>query len=92
MRIAAANYDRDKTRCGALTGNQKDVCRHQAKATLITAQADAKADKKTIEARQDAREDKQKAAYRVALEKCDAFAGAAKDQCVKNAKVRFNKT
>jgi hypothetical protein len=86
MRIASANYDRDKARCGALTGNDKDVCMAQAKAALIAAEADAKADRKTIEARTEAREDKQKAAYRVALEKCDAFAGAAKDQCVASAK------
>jgi hypothetical protein len=89
MRIAAANYDRDKTRCAALTGNEKDVCVEQAKAALIAAQADAKADRKTIEAREEAREDKLTAAYRVALEKCDAFAGAAKDQCVGAAKSTY---
>jgi hypothetical protein len=88
-RIASANYDRDKVRCGARTGNEKDICLEQAKATLIAAQSDAKADRKTIEARTEAREDKQKAAYRVALEKCDAFAGAAKDQCVSAAKAAY---
>jgi hypothetical protein len=91
MRIASANFDRDKTRCAALTGNEKDVCVKQAKATLIAAQADAKADRKTIEARDEAREDKLTAAYRVALEKCDAFAGAAKDQCVGAAKSAYGK-
>ena len=91
MRIASANYDRDKTRCEAMTGNDKDVCKEQAKATLISAQADAKADQKTIEARNQAREDKAAAAYRVAMEKCDAFAGAAKDQCVSAAKTEFGK-
>jgi hypothetical protein len=89
LRIADANYERDKTRCNGLTGNNKDVCTAQAKATLIAAQADAKADKKTIEARKEAREDKQKAAYRVAMEKCDAFAGAVKDQCVAQAKAAY---
>jgi hypothetical protein len=89
MRIASANYDRDKVRCAALTGNEKDVCLEQAKSVLIAAQADAKADRKTIEARNEAREDKQKAAYRVALEKCDAFAGAAKDHCVSAAKAAY---
>ncbi len=91
MRIASANYDRDKTRCAALTGNERDVCVAQAKATLVTAQADAKADRKTIEARAEAREDKLSAAYRVAMEKCDAFAGAAKDQCVGAAKSTYGK-
>jgi hypothetical protein len=91
MRIAAANFDRDKAKCNALTGNDKDVCISQAKATLISVQADAKADSKTIEARADARADKQTAAYKVALEKCDAFAGAVKDNCVSAAKTQFGK-
>jgi hypothetical protein len=91
MRIAAANYDLDKARCGDLSGNSKDVCQEQAKARLVAAQADAKADQKTIEARNEAREDKQAAAYRVAMEKCDAFAGAAKDQCVSAAKTEYGK-
>jgi hypothetical protein len=91
MRIADANFDRDKTRCNALTGNDKDVCISQAKATLISVQADAKADSKTIEARADARADKETAAYKVAREKCDAFAGAVKDNCVSAAKIQFGK-
>ncbi|MBQ5941707.1 MULTISPECIES: hypothetical protein [unclassified Massilia] len=91
MRIASANYDRDKVRCAGLAGNDRDVCMEQAKAVLVAAQADAKADRKTIEARLDAREDKIAAEYRVALEKCDAFAGAAKDQCVNAAKAAFGK-
>ena len=91
MRIASSNYELAKTRCAALTGNEKDVCKEQAKAALISAQADAKADQKTIEARNQARDDKAAAAYRVAMEKCDAFAGAAKDQCVSAAKAEFGK-
>jgi hypothetical protein len=61
----------------------------QAKATFVSAKADAKADDKAIEARAEAREDKRNAAYHVALEKCDAFAGAAKDQCVAAAKAAY---
>ncbi len=91
MRIASANYDRDKVRCAAVTGNDRDVCQEQAKATLVAAQADAKADRKAIEARQDAREDKLAAEYRVAMQKCDAYAGAVKDQCVNAAKTAFGK-
>jgi len=91
LKIASANYDLDKVKCGALTGNDKDVCVQQAKATLIAAQADAKADKKAIEARTDARDDKRTAQYKVALEKCDAFAGAVKDNCVSAAKTQYGK-
>jgi hypothetical protein len=90
-RIASANYDLDKARCAALTGNDKDVCVQQAKAALIAAQSDAKADKKAIEARTDARDDKRTAEYRVAMEKCDAFAGAVKDNCVSSAKSQYGK-
>jgi len=90
-RIADANYDRDKTRCDGLAGNDKDVCQAQAKATLVAARADAKADQKTIEARNEARDDKLNAAWKVAMERCDAFAGAARDQCVSSAKTQFGR-
>lgn len=91
IKIADAIYELDKVKCDALTGNDKDVCLKQAKATQVAARADAKADKKAIEARTDARDDKRTAEYKVALEKCDAFAGAAKDSCVAAAKSQYGK-
>lgn len=91
MRIAAAEYDRDKARCAGFAGNDKDVCLAQAKAALVAAQADARADRKTIQARNEARDDKLDAAWKVARERCAAFAGAAKDQCLANAKVELGK-
>lgn len=91
MHIASANFDLDKSRCGAFAGNEKDVCVTQAKATLVAAQADAKADKKAIDARNEARDDKRTADYKVALEKCDAFAGAVKDSCVATAKTQYGR-
>jgi hypothetical protein len=91
LRIATANFELGKARCAALTGNEKDVCLKQAKAALVAAQADAKADRKAIEARADARDDKREALYKVALEKCDAFAGVARDDCVKAAKSQYGK-
>lgn len=91
MRIATADYDVDKERCASVTGNERDVCEAQAKAGLVNAQADAKAERKTIEARNEARDDKLAAAYRVAMEKCDAFAGAAHDDCVATAKTEFKR-
>ena len=87
--IAEANYDVDKIRCAALTGNDKDVCVKQAQSTKVAALADAKADKKVIEARSNAREDKRIAEYKVASEKCDALAGTAKDTCVTAAKSQY---
>lgn len=91
LRIASANYDLDKAKCGARAGNDKDVCISQAKATRVASQADAKADKKAIEARSDARDDKRTAQYKVALEKCDVFAGAVKDSCIATAKSQYGK-
>lgn len=91
MRIATAFHDRDKTRCGTLVGNDREVCLAQAKATLVTLQADARADRKAIEARLDANDAKIDAEYRVALQKCDAFAGAVKDGCVSTARTAYGK-
>ncbi|WP_426196890.1 hypothetical protein [Massilia sp. DWR3-1-1] len=91
IKIADATYQLDKTRCGALAGNQKDVCVSQAKSALVATQADAKADKKAMEARADARDDKRSAEYQVAREKCDAFAGASKDSCMTAAKAQYGK-
>jgi hypothetical protein len=92
-RIAAAeaDYDVAKAKCGAKTGNDKDVCLKEAKAIEVKAKADAKATEKVAAAREDAREDKVDADYKVALEKCDALSGAAKDSCVANAKAKYRK-
>jgi hypothetical protein len=100
---ADANYEVAKEKCDDLAGNAKDVCMKEAKATLTKAKADAKVDRvaadtrkdsadKTAEAKREAATDKRDADYKVAIEKCDAFAGAVKDTCVRDAKVRFGKT
>ena len=100
---ADADYDVAKEKCDDLSGNQKDVCVKEAKAGLTKAKADAKVDRvaadtrkdsadKTAEAKREAASDKRDADYKVAIEKCDAFAGAVKDTCVRDAKVRFGKT
>jgi len=88
---AEADYKVAKAKCGALKGNDKDVCLKDAKATETKAKADAKADQKVAAARQDAAEDKADANYKAAVEKCDAMSGAAKDQCVSSAKARYKK-
>jgi chromosome segregation ATPase len=100
---ADADYDVAKEKCDDLSGNQKDVCVKQAKAAHTKAKGDAKvaradakathtASAKRTDARQEAREDTQEAQYKVAKEKCDALNGAAKDQCVKDAKVRYHQS
>jgi hypothetical protein len=96
---ADADYDVAKEKCDDLSGNQKDVCVKQAKANHTKMKGDAKvmkvsdkAAEKRADARKDANEDTRDAQYKVAVEKCDAMSGAAKDTCVKNAKVRYGKT
>ncbi len=92
-RIAAAeaDYDVAHAKCGAKTGNDKDVCNKEAKATETKVIADAKATQKIAAAKADAKEDKMDAEYKVAIEKCDALSGAAKDSCVSAAKAKYRK-
>src|SRR2546425_7421285 len=100
---AEADYAVAKEKCDDFSGNQKDVCVKEAKAAQVKAKADAKvahvsndtartAAVKQQDARRDAAEDKRDANYKVAVEKCDSLSGAAKDQCVKDAKMRYGKT
>jgi len=104
-RMAKADMQHNiaKEKCDDLSGNPKDVCVKEAKAAYTKTKADAKVDRvaadtsrtasdKKMEARKDAAEDKRDADYKVAIEKCDAMTGAAKDNCVRDAKVRFRKT
>ena len=90
--MAEADYKVAKAKCDAKSGNEKDVCIKEAKAALVTAKADAKADKKTAEARIDAKEDKNDANYRAEVEKCDSLAGPSRDACVASAKSKFGKS
>ena len=104
-RIARAqdNYNIAIERCDDLAGNPKDVCVKEAKAELVKGKANAKVDRvaadtnkeaatKQAQARKDASADKRDAEYKVAIEKCDALAGPAKDTCVNNAKAKYGKT
>ena len=100
---ADAMYAVAKEKCDDMTGNNKDVCVKEAKAVHVKGKADAKVDRvasdssmkaaeKTSEARREATDDKRDAEYKVAIEKCDALAGATKDTCVRDAKVRYGKS
>ena len=99
---AQANYNVAIEKCDDLAGNRKDVCIKEAKAELVKGKADAKVDRvaadtnkeaatKQAEVRKDASADKREAEYKVAIEKCDALAGAAKDACVSNARAQYGK-
>jgi hypothetical protein len=90
-------------KCDDLAGNPKDVCVQQAKATLVRQKADAKADRiagnarhggpgKAQDAAREAAAEKREADYKVALQKCDVFAGPAKEACIGNARLQYGKT
>jgi hypothetical protein len=100
---AEATYSVAKEKCDNLSGNSKDVCVKEADAVLVKAKADAKVDRvtadtqqgaetKQADARKEANADKRNADYKVAIEKCDALAGPAKDSCVSTAKVQYGKS
>jgi hypothetical protein len=100
---AQATYDVAIEKCDDLAGNRKDVCVKEAKASLVKGKANAKVDRVAADTRQDsaakqaeaskeANADKRDAEYKVAIEKCDALAGASKDACVANAKVQYGKS
>jgi hypothetical protein len=99
---AEADYGIAKEKCDELSGNSKDVCVKEADARRVRAKADAKVEQvaadtqedtaaKQTEARRKAAEAKRDADYKVAVEKCDALSGAAKDTCVSDAKLRYGK-
>jgi hypothetical protein len=84
---AESAYEVAKERCDELAGNAKDVCVKEAKAVERKALAEAKLGKEIGVARQDAADETLDADYKVAIEKCDAMAGDAKNTCVAAAKV-----
>lgn len=88
---AETTYAVAKEKCDDKAGNEKDVCRKEAKALEVRALADAKMGKQIGEAKKDAADDKTDANYKVATEKCDALTGDAKSSCITAAKARFGK-
>lgn len=88
---AHAAYEVAEEKCDDQAGQAKDVCVQEAKAVRTKALADAKMGKEIRDARHDAAQDKSDADFKVAIEKCDALAGAAKADCVSAAKRQFGK-
>jgi len=99
---AEADYDNAREACNQKNGNARDVCIKEAKAAQTAAKADAKVQRTTTQAnatanesktdaKSSAAEDKNTAMYKVALEKCDGFSGAAKTTCQDEAKKAYAK-
>jgi hypothetical protein len=95
-------YAIELEKCDDFAGQKKDLCRQEAKSMRDKVRAEAKAERqsssaqmkaneKIADARKEAGDAKRDADYRVAIERCDTFAGERKDLCVKDAKVRFGK-
>lgn len=92
-------YDIAKEQCDDRTGNDKDVCKKDAKAAHVKALEMAKvADVRNdpaakpsdmANARKDASDKTREADYKAAKERCDALSGDDKDTCVADAKRRF---
>jgi hypothetical protein len=94
MRVVKADsaFAIAKEMCDDRTGNDKDVCRAEAKRTHVDALADNKMVKTIVAAEKKDMDVKRDQDYKVAVEKCDALSGDAKDACVSAAKLQLNKS
>ncbi len=101
--LARAVYAVSMEKCDDLAGNRKDVCVKEAKAALVKGKADARIHRIAADTRKDtaakeadavkeANAEKRDADYQVAIQKCDAFVGPAKQACVGNAKMQYGKS
>lgn len=88
---ADADYSVAKEKCNAHTGNAKDVCIKEAKASYTKAKVDAKSSKEVEEIKSDAAQEKYDADYKVELQRCNSLAGPSKDACVAAAKSKYGK-
>jgi hypothetical protein len=81
------DYKTDKTACGSLAGNNRDICVESAKAKEKVARAELEFAYTGKQRDQDKLAvAKAESAYDVAKERCDDKAGNDKDVCVKEAK------
>jgi hypothetical protein len=89
---ADQEYKAAKAHCDGMSGNAKDVCVAEAKATNERAKAEAEAQyKNTDKARAEAKIAAAEADYDVAKAKCGAKNGNDKDVCIKEAKAAETK-
>jgi osmotically-inducible protein OsmY len=83
----AADYKAASAKCGAMNGNDKDVCMAEAKVSRTRSEADALSQyNNTPKAREKARSSMADAEYDLAKAKCGGKSGADKDDCMNAAK------
>ena len=85
MAKTEAAHELAEQKCNAKAGNAKDVCKKEADAVEVKANADAKLTKADAQARHEANDEARDADYKVAMQKCDALAGDAKAACATRA-------
>ena len=84
---AASEYKAATAKCDAKSGNDKDICMAEAKASRARTEAQAIAKyNNSAEGKAKARSKVAEAEYDVAKARCDARSGAEKDSCMDNAK------
>lgn len=87
VKQAAADYKLAAAKCTAMSGNERAVCREEAKLARARVEADAVAQhRNTIKARATARTALANAEHGLAVAKCASMSGAEKDSCLANAK------
>lgn len=101
MARAEAAYALAKEQCDDVKGHAREVCRKDAKAAFAAARAQAKSVRSALASgetsrqaqprREEARAEQSSALYAAGKERCDTFAGAAKDLCIADLRKRFGK-
>lgn len=96
---AEGDYRIAHEKCGDLDGSARKVCEEDAKASWTAARAEARANRtagehgpfamQTLEAREKARETATQARFDAERQRCDTLSGAAKADCMADAKKRF---
>ena len=91
-----AAYDTAKEKCDDSSGNTKNICKKDAKAAHVKANDEARVVRVSAETSKlntsvgnMAAKDENEANYKAANARCDSMAGAMKDTCTADAKIKF---
>ncbi len=91
-----AAYDTAKEKCDDSSGNEKTICRADAKAAHVKAKEEARVVRVDAMAgsvekgmRTSANKDENEANYKAAAARCDSMMGATKDACAADAKAKY---
>lgn len=94
---ATETYKIERAKCDALSGNPKDVCIKEAKATEKRSKAEAEAQytaiasKKISEIKSKAVQRKRNADYKNEIAKCESLSGSIDNACVARVNSKYGK-